>query len=29
MGPDGEIVETEVTEGTPEQCEALREEWGS
>jgi hypothetical protein len=29
IGPDGEIVETEVTEGTPEQCEALREEWGS
>lgn len=29
MGPDGEIVETEVAEGTPEQCEALREEWGS
>jgi hypothetical protein len=29
IGPDGEIVETEVTEGTPEQCDALREEWGS
>jgi hypothetical protein len=29
IGPDGEIVETEVTEGTPEQCAALRDEWGS
>lgn len=28
IGPEGEMIATEVSEGTPEQCDALREEWG-